>query len=204
MSNVPSDIEPPFPNAKASQPALAAAAESSRANGPGARKLMTIGVYGFDSHTFLKTLRQAGVDLIVDVRQRRGVRGPQYAWANSRRLQDSLAHANIRYCHHPEFAPTTELREVQYADDDLQGVGKRNRIQLGAEYTDRFHSEILARADFAPLQAVLSASYRPALFCVETEPAACHRSIVATALAPSIGLTIEHIRPPIHGQAANE
>jgi hypothetical protein len=49
--------------------------------------LVTIGVYGFDEESFLRRLRDADVHRLLDVRQRRGVRGPEYAWANSRRQQ---------------------------------------------------------------------------------------------------------------------
>lgn len=84
-------------------------------------RIMTIGVYGFDGGAFLRRLQHADVRLLLDVRQRRGVRGPEYAWANSRRLQAALADARIAYKHHPELAPTTELRQVQYAEDDRQG-----------------------------------------------------------------------------------
>src|ERR687895_1491907 len=100
--------------------------------------MVTIGLYGFDRDTFLAALRDADVRRLLDVRQRRGVRGPEYAWANSRRLQAALAHARIAYEHHPELAPTTELRRLQYAEDDRQGVGKRSRRELAAEYTRRY------------------------------------------------------------------
>ncbi len=39
----------------------------------------TIGVYGFDGESFLRRLRDADVRLLLDVRQRRGVGGPEYA-----------------------------------------------------------------------------------------------------------------------------
>ena len=74
----------------------------------------TIGVYGFTARTFLDRLGEADVGLVLDVRQRRGVRGSEYAWANSARLQAVLAEAEIDYRHHKELAPTTELRELQY------------------------------------------------------------------------------------------
>jgi hypothetical protein len=81
--------------------------------------------------------------LVADVRQRRGVRGPDYAWANSLRLQGALAEAGIGYAHHRELAPTTELRHLQYAEDHREGVGKRNRRELGADYIRRYTAEIL-------------------------------------------------------------
>ena len=59
--------------------------------------LRTIGVYGFDRESFLAALAAAGVDLLLDVRQRRGVRGSEYAWANAQRLETSLAEAGVDY-----------------------------------------------------------------------------------------------------------
>ncbi|MEU6040320.1 hypothetical protein ABZ801_33430 [Actinomadura sp. NPDC047616] len=66
-------------------------------------------------------MRHTGVRLLLDIRQRRGVRGPEYAWANSLRLQAALAHARIAYEHHPQLAPATELRRLESAEDDRQG-----------------------------------------------------------------------------------
>jgi uncharacterized protein (DUF488 family) len=77
----------------------------------------TIGVYGFDVEAFLATLRAADVRLVIDVRQRRGVRGSEYAWANAGRLTRALDAAGIDYQHERELAPTTELRQLQYAED---------------------------------------------------------------------------------------
>jgi len=103
--------------------------------------VFTIGVYGFSAATFLAELRRAKVPRLLDVRQRRGVRGAEYAWANSRRLQAALADAGIAYEHRPELAPTTELRELQYAEDARQGVGKRSRRTLAREYVSRYTAE---------------------------------------------------------------
>ncbi|MCX5077788.1 DUF488 domain-containing protein [Streptomyces sp. NBC_00424] len=158
-------------------------------------KLATIGVYGFDGDSYVARLRQADVRLLLDVRQRRGVRGPAYAWANSLRLQAALAEAGIAYAHHRELAPTTELRHLQYAEDDRQGVGKRSRRELAPEYTRRYTAEILDRVDLDPVVSALPSSGIAALFCVESDPEACHRSLVAGRLAEQHHITIEHLRP---------
>jgi uncharacterized protein (DUF488 family) len=158
-------------------------------------KVVTIGVYGFDGESFLRRLADADVRLLLDVRQRRGVRGPEYAWANSRRLQAALANVQIAYEHHPELAPTTELRHVQYAEDDLRGVGKRSRRELAVEYARRYTTEVLDAADLAPVVSALPGSGTAALFCVELDPEACHRSLIAQRLAERHGVTIEHLRP---------
>lgn len=157
--------------------------------------IMTIGVYGFTAATFLERLRDSNVNLLLDVRQRRGVRGPDYAWANSLRLQAALARAQIGYRHHRELAPTTELRQLQYAEDHRQGVGKRTRRALATEYTHRYTSEILNHADLAPVVAALPATGLAALLCVERDPEACHRSLIAGRMAEQFGVTIEHLRP---------
>jgi uncharacterized protein (DUF488 family) len=155
----------------------------------------TVGVYGFTLEAFLDTLRAAGVRRILDVRQRRGVRGPEYAWANSLRLQAALAKAGVAYRHHPELAPTTELREVQYREDARLGVGKRSRVELAREYRERYTHEILERVDLGALVAELPAGEVFALLCVERDPQACHRSIVAERLAGEHGYVVRHLRP---------
>src|SRR5918995_887289 len=99
--------------------------------------LRTIGVYGFDRDSFLAALGAAGVDLLLDVRQRRGVRGSEYAWANAQRLQAALAEAGIGYSHLKELAPTTEMRQLQYREDERRGEGKRSRTVLAPAYVER-------------------------------------------------------------------
>lgn len=69
-------------------------------------RLATVGVYGFTLDDFRTALHEADVRLLLDVRQRRGVRGSEYAWANSKRLQAALADAGIEYRPLPELAPT--------------------------------------------------------------------------------------------------
>jgi uncharacterized protein (DUF488 family) len=150
-------------------------------------------VYGFTVEEFLDALREADVRLLLDVRQRRGVRGPQYAWANAKRLRAALAEAGIAYRHHPELAPTTELRQLQYAEDDRLGVAKRSREELAPEYRRRYLSEILDRADLGGLVAELPDEGAGALFCVERDPEACHRSVIAERVAAEYGLPVTHL-----------
>ncbi|MBA2550157.1 MAG: DUF488 domain-containing protein [Nocardioidaceae bacterium] len=158
-------------------------------------RMVTIGVYDFDGESFLRRLREADVALLLDVRQRRGVRGPDYAWANSLRLQEALALGGIGYEHHPELAPTTELRQLQYAEDDRRRVGKRSRRELAVEYTRRYTTERLDSADLTQIVSALSRLGTAALFCVERDPEACHRSLIAQRLAKRHRVTIEHLRP---------
>jgi uncharacterized protein (DUF488 family) len=159
------------------------------------QRVATVGVYGATLEAFLDALRLADVGLVLDVRQRRGVRGAEYAWANARRLQAALADAAIAYRHHPELAPTTELRELQYREDDRLGVGKRSRAKLAPEYAERYEREILGQVDLAPLVAELPVGEAAALLCVERDAEACHRSLIATRLAAEHGVEVRHLRP---------
>ena len=157
--------------------------------------LATIGVYGWTLEAFLDALRSAGVGLVLDVRQRRGVRGSEYAWANAARLQAALRGAGIAYRHHKELASTTELRRLQYREDAEAGVGKRSRVELAPEYVRRYTEEILDRVDLGPIVAELPADSVSALLCVERDPEACHRSLIAERLAREHELTVTHLRP---------
>jgi uncharacterized protein (DUF488 family) len=155
----------------------------------------TIGVYGWTLESWLDALREADVTLVIDVRQRRGVRGSEYAWANARRLQTALAQAGVDYDHRKELAPTTELRQLQYAEDDRLGVGKRSREELADEYRERYLREILDRVDLDAVVRDLPPDNASALMCVERDPEACHRSLVAERLAAEHGLPVLHLRP---------
>ena len=156
--------------------------------------IATIGVYGFDRDSFLATLAAARIDLVLDVRQRRGVRGSEYAWANAGRLQTALAEAVVGYTHLKELAPTTELRELQYREDARLGEGKRSRTVLAPEYVRLYTEQILDRADLDPIVKWIGAS-SAALLCVERDPEACHRSLIAARLERDWGFSVEHLRP---------
>jgi uncharacterized protein (DUF488 family) len=158
-------------------------------------KIATVGVYEFDVASFIRTLDGASVTKIIDIRQRRGVRGAHYAWANARRLQALLANAHIGYEHRPEFAPTTELRHLQYREDDRQGVGKRSRVRLSPDYISAYTQEILDRTPLEPLVELLPVHGIGALLCVEATAEACHRSLVAERLADRFGFEIVHLEP---------
>jgi uncharacterized protein (DUF488 family) len=156
--------------------------------------IATIGVYGFDRDSFLQTLADAGVDLVLDVRQRRGVRGSRYAWANARRLQASLAEAGVGYSHLKELAPTTEMRQLQYREDDRLGEGKRSRTALAPEYARLYTDQVLDPVDLEPIVRWVGAS-SGALLCVERDPEACHRSLIAARLERDWGFSVRDLRP---------
>ena len=153
----------------------------------------TIGVYGRTGEAFLEELRGADVRRLFDVRQRRGVRGSEYAWANSRRLQAALTEAGIEYLHRRDLAPTGEMRRIQYREDARVGVGQRSRAELAPEFRRRYVEEILDRADLGSLVAVLPGAGAAALLCVERDAGACHRSLIVERLASEHGVSVIHL-----------
>ncbi len=158
-------------------------------------KIATIGVYEFDGVGFIRALDGAGVTQVIDIRQRRGVRGAEYAWANAERLQRRLAEARIAYDYHPELAPDTELRQLQYREDAKAGVGKRSRDKLAPEYVRTYTEEILDLVPLEPLIRRLPVHGIGALLCVEATAQACHRSLVAGRLADRYGFDVIDLEP---------
>lgn len=154
----------------------------------------TIGVYGFDGPGFIRALRDAEVGLVLDVRQRRGVRGREYAWANAKRLEAALAEAGIGYSHLPELAPTTAMRQLQYEEDARKGEGKRSRTELAPAYAQHYTEEVLDRVDLDPVVRFVGDD-RAALLCVERDPEACHRSLIAARLEREHGIEVTHLKP---------
>jgi uncharacterized protein (DUF488 family) len=161
----------------------------------GMRIVATIGVYGWTSGLFFDALRRADVGLLLDVRQRRGVRGSEYAWANAKRLQAALGASGIDYRHCPELAPTSELRRLQYAEDERLGVGKRSRAELAPAFRKQYAREILDQVDLGAVVSELPAGSAAALLCVERDPEACHRSLIAERLEAEHDVEIRHLRP---------
>ena len=159
-------------------------------------KYETLGVYGFTPSAFFEALQRAGVDTFCDIRWRRGVRGREYAFANSARLQQRLAELGIRYMHFRELAPTPALRQRQAAADKAQGVAKRQRAALGELFISGYHEERLAAFDSRKFVDQLGNGARvAALFCVERQPTACHRSLLAARLQQDLGVEIAHLAP---------
>lgn len=147
-------------------------------------KFYTIGVYHTSEPEFFAKLTDNRIDTFCDIRQRRGVRGSQYAFVNSQRLQQRLAELGINYGHVERLAPTKEIRELQHADDVRKGVIKSERRELGPVFAKEYEHRILGQFDLDQFVDRLEdqGASRVVLFCVEQHPAACHRSLVAKRL----------------------
>lgn len=159
-------------------------------------QIVTIGAYGFDADHFFAALQAAKVDTFCDIRQRRGVRGAEYAFANSQRLQQRLSELGIRYCYFPALAPSKAIRTAQYAVDKQTKTAKRQRTQLSPAFIAAYEESCLTTFDPTQFLTELPTDAQViAFFCVEREPAACHRSLLAHRLAQSLGVEVIHLLP---------
>ena len=86
------------------------------------------------------------------------------------------------------------MRQLQYAEDAKLGEGKRNRTVLAPSYVERYTEEVLDQVDLDPVVRWIGDS-SAALLCVERDPEACHRSLIAERLERDWGFEVEHLRP---------
>lgn len=161
-------------------------------------EFVTIGVYGWDAEAFFRALQDARVDTLCDIRRRRGVRGSEYAFANSQRLQARLAELGIAYVHRLDLAPSQATRQAQYAVDEANKTAKRQRQVISPEFADAYRQECLADFNSQQFVADLGEARVVAFLCVERDAAACHRSLLADRLARDLDTPVRHLTPGNH------
>lgn len=156
----------------------------------------TVGAYGFDAESFFAALEEAEIDLFLDLRRRRGVRGAQYSFANAIRLKTALEDRGIPYRHLLELAPDEETRNLQRREDAEARIQKRSRAGLSEPFVAEYSRRALDPHPWNDLLSDLTPYRRPVLFCVERTPDACHRGLVAERLATHAGVPVTHLLSP--------
>lgn len=158
-------------------------------------KIFTIGVYNSTELQFFKKLSENNIDTFCDIRQRRGVRGREYAFVNSIYLQQKLENMGIKYAHILSLAPTTEIREKQKIEDAKLGEHKRDRNKLGKVFSDEYKRNIISKFDFDSFVEQLEniGAENVVFLCVEEKASACHRSIVAEEMKKRYNYEITHL-----------
>lgn len=159
------------------------------------RRVLTIGAYGFEPEEFFRTLEEAGADVFLDIRQRRGLRGSRYAFANVGRLTGELERRGIAYHHLKELAPDSEIRDLQRKADAAAGALKSSRTELAPAFVDAYTAAKLDHFDWERLAGELEPFRAPVLFCVEQRPEGCHRSLVAPQLARALNAEVVNLKP---------
>lgn len=159
------------------------------------QKIFSIGVYGFKEDQFFKKLIDFKIDILLDIRQRRGIRGKEYAFANSKYLQRKLVSFEIEYVHAKELSPSDKTRNIQKAADISTDVFKRYREYLNNNFIQAYTDECLSPENLLAITKIIKYSKNIVLLCVERSPSACHRSIATQWLASKINAEITHLTP---------
>lgn len=87
-------------------------------------RVLTIGVYGKTESQFFDALKNADIDTFCDIRKRRGVRGSQYAFVNSTKLQSRLAAATLTTAMFRNSLPQSEY--VNFSTKPTKRKGARS------------------------------------------------------------------------------
>ena len=144
--------------------------------------LATIGYEATTVPAFLDALREAGVELLVDVRAVASSRRPGFAKSA---LAANLEGAGIGYVHLRGLGTPADGRAAARAGKHAE----MQRIFLAHLATDK------AEADMDRLVELARGGKRLALLCFEADPAHCHRSLVAAALAKRVPIEARHLMP---------
>ena len=147
--------------------------------------MTTVATIGYEASTVaavLGALQDAGVELLVDVRAVASSRRPGFAKS---KLAANLAGAGIDYLHLRRLGTPSDGRAAARAGrhDEMKAIFREHLAGEGAQ-------EELGR-----LAELVRAGRKVALLCFEHDPAHCHRSLVAAALAERVPVEVEHLMP---------
>lgn len=144
--------------------------------------LTTIGYEGASLQAFLATLKAAGVTLLLDVRELPISRRKGFSKTP---LSQALARIGIDYQHERALGAPRPVRHRLREDGDFK------------RYFADFR-EYLATQEPLLDQLARTLTGCVALLCFERNPAECHRSVVAAALARRISGAVAHLSVPPH------
>lgn len=142
----------------------------------------TIGYQGTSMPLFLDALRAAGVELLVDVRAVASSRRPGFSKS---RLAANLAEAGIDYLH---------LRGLGTPADGRAAARAGRHAEMHAIFREQLMTA-QAEAELAALADIVRGGRRTCLLCFEADPAHCHRTLVADALAERLPIRVTHLHP---------
>lgn len=144
--------------------------------------IATVGYEGATVESFLAALRDAGVELVVDVRAVTSSRRPGFS---KRQLAAELERVGIDYLHLRGLGTPAEGRAAARAGRHAE----MRRVFLEHLRTPE------AQEALTELEEVLERGRRIALLCYEADAAHCHRSIIASGIEERHGATVQHLTP---------
>jgi uncharacterized protein (DUF488 family) len=147
---------------------------------PHIRKICTIGFTGLGAELFFEMLKDAGVQLLVDVRRR--PHGARTFFTLKRDMPYFCGLHGIGYVHLPELSPSNELLS------EYRELLAKKDPEAWRFFLKHFAKELSERkvlsSQCQPVQEVLQRELNTiALMCTEKEPKECHRSLVAATIS---------------------
>jgi len=152
-------------------------------------KVFTIGFKGRTAKNFFLTLKNAGVQKLIDVRRRNSSQLAGYSKGED--LKFFLEKCfNISYEHIPEFAPSERLLgEYQ----NLLGKKKFND-SAWAYYVGEFRKEVLSEQIVQRFHEAADDLHVVCLLCSEETAERCHRRLLAEYLKEHLrDIKVEHL-----------
>jgi uncharacterized protein (DUF488 family) len=140
----------------------------------------TIGYEGTTVPRFQEALREGGVELLVDVRAVASSRRPGFA---KTRLAANAAEVGIDYLHLRGLGTPAEGRAAARAGrhDEMREIFSEHLATPAAQ--DELHR----------LADAVRSGRRVCLLCFEADPAHCHRTLIAAALAELLPIQVRHL-----------
>ena len=143
-----------------------------------ASALYTFGYEGLTIEAFIERLKQARVQLIVDVRELPLSRKRGFS---KTAFREALAVVGIAYEHRSALGCPKPVRDRYKVDADWQAYIRGFQAHL---VTQQAEIEKLARTMLAQTAC---------LVCFEADPAMCHRSYIAEALTEFAPIDVMHL-----------
>lgn len=142
--------------------------------------LTTIGYEAADQADFVATLRRAGISRVIDVRELPISRRKGFT---KRALSEALAAEGIAYTHLRGLGDPKEGRDAARAGD----IARFQRLFATHMATDHAQTDLREAVRLVDEGGAC-------LLCYERDHTACHRSIVAEAIASKLETRIDHLR----------
>ena len=142
-------------------------------------RLATIGYEHQTQTTVIARLKQAGVDVLVDVR---AVASSRRAGFSKTLLAASLADAGIDYVH---------LRDLGTPKSGREAARKGRIAEMRRIFEDHL-TEPAAQLQLAQATEIARAR-KAALLCYEADACGCHRAVLAERIREAIGCEIENL-----------
>jgi len=150
--------------------------------------IYTIGYEGSDLDDFLRTLDDAGVTILVDVRDRAQSRKKGFS---KTALSLALETRGIGYVHLSELGDPKEGRQAARSGD----IARFRRIYSNVLSTPEAQAEL-------SIVKELSVDNTICLMCFERSPKECHRKMITDEINRDTGIGIRHIGVQKYEQAA--